>query len=301
MLPSDLWMTCPSPPPPPPPPSLPSLRSIRRLIPHVPIFSTSRHRTSPHPSHAISPSTTTPPSSRPISYLQNLKTVRFRISLNVSFHIHRTRFKIPQPFKSPPPPTPFPWTPPPPIPFPCNIPIPEDPPPKYDLVKSIGPRESSVRQSLNLLYNALHAHYASGTDTPLPESTAGDSEEEESNDEFNWHTTFPTPPHTPPQGDQTHPPAQWFCGEHPGQDWELNDALSTRYYPATIPDPTTNRLVVAPFVCYVKAQRGKRWSVAEYRPVSKNCILCSSRYLPEYRPVSKNWSAQACKIHYLYI
>ena len=33
----------------------------------------------------------------------------------------------------------------------------------------------------------------------------------------------------------------------------------------------------------VEAQRGKRWSVAEYRPVSKN------------------WSAQAYKIHYLYI
>ena len=139
MLPSDLWTTCPSPPPPPPPPSLPSLRSIRRLIPHVPIFSTSRHRTSPHPSHAISPSMTTPPSSRPISYLQNLKTVRFRISLNVSFHVHRTRFRIPRPFKSPPPPIPFPWTPPPPTPFPCDIPIPEDPPPKYDLVKTSDP------------------------------------------------------------------------------------------------------------------------------------------------------------------
>ena len=33
----------------------------------------------------------------------------------------------------------------------------------------------------------------------------------------------------------------------------------------------------------VEAQWGKRWSVAEYRPVSKN------------------WSAQAYKIHYLYI
>ena len=47
-----------------------------------------------------------------------------------------------------------------------------------------------------------------------------------------------------------HPPAQWFCSEHPSQDWELNDALSIQYYPATIPDPTTNHLVVAPFVCY---------------------------------------------------
>ena len=109
---------------------------------------------------------------------------------------------------------------------------------------------SEVRQSLSLLYNALHAHYASGTDTPPPQSPTEDSEEEESDDEFNWRTTFPTPPHTPPQGDNAHPPAQWFCGEHPGLGWELNDPLSTSYYPATIPDPTTNRLVVAPFVRY---------------------------------------------------
>ena len=31
----------------------------------------------------------------------------------------------------------------------------------------------------------------------------------------------------------------------------------------------------------VEAQRGKDWLVAEYRPVSKNYILCSGRYLPE--------------------
>ena len=53
-------------------------------------------------------------------------------------------------------------------------------------------------------------------------------------------------------------------------------------------------------VC-VEVQWGKGWLVAEYRPVSKNYILCSGRYLPEYRPVSKNWSAQVYKIHYLYI
>ena len=34
---------------------------------------------------------------------------------------------------------------------------------------------------------------------------------------------------------------------------------------------------------FVEVQRGKRWSTAEYRPVSKN------------------WSAQVYKIHYLYI
>ena len=64
--------------------------------------------------------------------------------------------------------------------------------------ESIGPHKLSIHQSLNLLYNALHAHYALGTNTPSPESATKDSEEEESNDEFNWCTTFPTPPHTPP-------------------------------------------------------------------------------------------------------
>ena len=139
MLPSGLWTTCPSPPSPPPSPSLLSLQSICQLIPYALIFSTSCHRTSPCPSHAISPSTTTPPPSSPLSYLQNLKTVRFRISLKVSFHVHHTHFRIPRPFKSPPPPTPLSWTPPPPIPFPYDIPISEDPPPKYDLVRTLDP------------------------------------------------------------------------------------------------------------------------------------------------------------------
>jgi hypothetical protein len=54
----------------------------------------------------------------------------------------------------------------------------------------------------------------------------------------------------PLQGDSTHPPSQWVCGEHPGMGWELNDPLTTSYYRVLIPDPTTNRLIVAPFISY---------------------------------------------------
>jgi hypothetical protein len=32
--------------------------------------------------------------------------------------------------------------------------------------------------------------------------------------------------------------------------WELNDPLTTSYYRVLIPDPTTNRLIVAPFISY---------------------------------------------------
>ena len=51
--------------------------------------------------------------------------------------------------------------------------------------------------------------------------------------------------------------------------------------------------------CWSAAKEG--WLVAKHRPVSKNCVLNSSRYLPKHRPVSKNWGAQAYKLHYLYI
>ena len=53
--------------------------------------------------------------------------------------------------------------------------------------------------------------------------------------------------------------------------------------------------------CDVEAQWGKGWSVAKHRPVSKNYVLNSGRYLPKHRSVSKNWGAQAYKLHYLYI
>src|SRR6267154_1338935 len=54
----------------------------------------------------------------------------------------------------------------------------------------------------------------------------------------------------PPQGDSMHPPSQWVCGEHPGMGWELNDPLTKQFYRVLIPDPTTNCLIVAPFISY---------------------------------------------------
>jgi hypothetical protein len=50
---------------------------------------------------------------------------------------------------------------------------------------------------------------------------------------------------------QTKNSATWSeCGEHPGSTWEMNDPGCTHYYPITIPDPVTCRLIVAPFIKY---------------------------------------------------
>jgi hypothetical protein len=61
---------------------------------------------------------------------------------------------------------------------------------------------------------------------------------------------WPTPPQTPPQGDKDHPPSTSVCGEHPDMGWEINMPRTTHYYRFLIPDPTTNRTVIAPYVTY---------------------------------------------------
>ena len=47
-----------------------------------------------------------------------------------------------------------------------------------------------------------------------------------------------------------HPLQMSVCGTHPGQGWELNDPLSKNYYRFLIPDPSTKRLIVTPFISY---------------------------------------------------
>jgi hypothetical protein len=116
-----------------------------------------------------------------------------------------------------------------------------------------GGSPSHVSQQLALLYRSLHSVYGA----QQPESTAKKDEEvkptsepENSDDEEElWSAWRPSSP-APPQGDATHPPSQWVCGEHPGMGWDLNDPFTTTFYRIQIPDPTTNRVIVAPYISY---------------------------------------------------
>jgi hypothetical protein len=113
-------------------------------------------------------------------------------------------------------------------------------------------------QPLAALYRSLRTIYR----TPPPESTPekdvevkptskfSDSDNDaDDDDEDSWSAWRPSSP-SPPQGDANHPPSQWVCGEHPGMGWELNDVFTTSFYRIQIPDPTTNRVIVAPYISY---------------------------------------------------
>src|SRR6267154_1531324 len=111
-------------------------------------------------------------------------------------------------------------------------------------------RIADVSQELLLLYRSLHALYGPQQNQ---EQNPPDAWEFPSEDDWDWEVNSTTDNNSsdpPAQGDSTHPPSQWVCGEHPGMGWELNDPLTKSYYRVLIPDPTTNRLIVAPFISY---------------------------------------------------
>jgi hypothetical protein len=128
---------------------------------------------------------------------------------------------------------------------PSNVPNPKSPP----------QLQSDTRRNLDFLYHTLHYIYGQirqqnpqANDDAATDWNTNDEEEEDDKDkDKDWRTPAST---GPPQGNSTHPPSQWVCGEHPGIGWELNDPFTTNFYRVTIPDPTTSRLVVAPFVTY---------------------------------------------------
>src|SRR6266849_6218175 len=63
---------------------------------------------------------------------------------------------------------------------------------------------------------------------------------------------WPSPPTTPAEGDNQHPPQLSVCGQHPGQKegWIINQPGTRDYYRLLIADPATNANVVAPYVKY---------------------------------------------------
>ena len=82
-------------------------------------------------------------------------------------------------------------------------------------------------------------------DTFSERSSGWDSEHDEE-----YNATWPNPIMTPPEGDDMHPPQWGLCGQHPGEGWELNDPLTRHYFRFLIPDPSTNRNLVAPYISY---------------------------------------------------
>src|SRR6266849_730029 len=63
---------------------------------------------------------------------------------------------------------------------------------------------------------------------------------------------WPTPPTTPAEGDDQHPPQLSVCGQHPSQKegWIINQPGTCDYFCLLIADPATNTNVVASYVKY---------------------------------------------------
>jgi hypothetical protein len=109
---------------------------------------------------------------------------------------------------------------------------------------------SEINKDLRQLYQNLRAIFE-----PAPEDDSSNPISQwEYDSEDNWKNRSDNATgqynDVPPQGNSTHPPSQWVCGKHPGMGWELNDPLTTCCYRVLIPDPTTNRLIFAPFISY---------------------------------------------------
>jgi hypothetical protein len=105
-----------------------------------------------------------------------------------------------------------------------------------------------VNRDLRQLYKNLRAVFEP-QENPISQWEY-ESEDDWNNDNDDSNGQDASEDVSPPQGDSTHPPSQWVCGEHPGMGWELNDPFTTSYYRVLIPDPTTNRLIVTPFISY---------------------------------------------------
>src|SRR6267154_1009300 len=170
-------------------------------------------------------------------------------------------------------------------------------------------RIADVSQELLLLYHSLHALYGPQQNQ---EQNPLDAWKFPSEDDWDWEvnsTTDNNASDPPPQGDSTHPPSQWVCSEHPGMGWELNDPLTKSYYRVLIPDPTTNRLVVAPFISYsiqstkaeVQATYGKDYPihnrVLQPIPVDYICLPLTQEQLSIFDRDSPFTDAVNCIIN----
>ena len=105
-----------------------------------------------------------------------------------------------------------------------------------------------VMQQLEWLQQILS--HSQPAPAPENDTISSDSSGWDYNNDSELEHLWPAPPMTPPEGDDMHPLQMSVYGTHPRQGWELNDPLSKNYYRFLIPNPSTKRLIVAPFISY---------------------------------------------------
>jgi hypothetical protein len=110
-----------------------------------------------------------------------------------------------------------------------------------------GKAPSPVRSALRTLNHLIHTHWVSSKN-PVDEWEYESESLSGWTDDSELVNQWPTPPSTPPTGNEDKPPSWGICGEHPGPGWELNDPLTRNFYKFLIPDPYTGHSVVAPFI-----------------------------------------------------
>ncbi len=110
----------------------------------------------------------------------------------------------------------------------------------YTRKRSAATKASTLREAIKSL----------GHDTPTTEAPSSTSSGWSQDDDI--PKCWPSPPTTPAQGDDQHPPQLSVCGQHPSQNngWIINQPGTRDYYRLLITDPTTNANVVAPYVKY---------------------------------------------------
>ena len=110
-----------------------------------------------------------------------------------------------------------------------------------------------VREALRHLNHLIHTKWVI-TQNPIDDwdFSNSDSSDWTSPPSSDLSKTWPTPPSTPDQGDDMHPPSAEVHGAHPSESgWKLNVPNTCDYHRFLIPDPSIKRkLIVAPYVKY---------------------------------------------------
>jgi len=126
--------------------------------------------------------------------------------------------------------------------------------PKLTFAKSTGPDPISATKAKN----ATNKHLISNSTTLIPE---------EENPIDNWdlsvlssrwdddcdqkyHNTWLSPPQTPIDRDDMHPPSLESCGNFVGEGWDFNKPLSSHYHRILIPSVVGKCQIVVPYIKY---------------------------------------------------
>ena len=108
------------------------------------------------------------------------------------------------------------------------------------------PTISHIRQHLINLYNIVRPPFAQHDEDADEGDNDNDNDSEDthssgwdSNDDDECNNTWPSPPTTPIEGDDMHPPQLHVCGQHPGQGWDANLPGTKNYFRILVADPSS--------------------------------------------------------------